>query len=1001
MGGRASSRVLAWVLVVVMAGLTGVVAGSVRPAVAAGTVREAMSFRDITPGMGFSREVTWLGNAGVSTGYVVAGGREYRPSAPVLREQMAAFMYRLAGSPVFVAPRVSPFTDVATGHVFYREIAWLAARGISTGYELAGGRRAFKPGEPVLREQMSAFMYRLASRPVFAAPATSPFVDVTTTRTFYKEIAWLAESGITTGYDVGRGRWEFRPSQVVLREQMAAFMYRYSSPVEPVDPGDPDGAVVQVAPDVQVLAPVDAAATGTEFDPGARTLTLSPEAPLADEVSPNDVIAAGVSEATPEGLLARVVTVRTAPDGTVSLDLAPATLPDAITTTNGPLTLTGEQVSNEFAPGVGTTVDPVPAAEPAVLVAEQPATTHDAVFHPSDRTVPGPHVVPAASAALKTSFTWKDTIQSATSDGAFTGTGSVTATAKVTVEARAEVVLDIGYLKLNEAQVTVTPSLEATTSLKVVGELRGEVYRDIGRSVRVYHVQAGPVPIVITDSATLRATVTVSGSFGVEYTAGLKASSTFGFRYAGGQFDLIVDTPAPRIDTPSLLATAEAAAELRLGPHDEVKLYGLAGISFGLGPFAKATLTRLPAWACTLDIGLKTDIGVVAGIEVLGFRLGNWERTKTFTIALYTHDYCQGAPPGGGTGLLDEVAAGWMHSLAVTGEGGVLAWGANDYGQLGGGSTIDRSWPIGVPGLSGIVAVAAGGFQSFALAGDGTLYAWGQNDSGELGDGTTSNRYVPVRVPGVSGIVAVATGGGHSLAVTGDGAVYAWGSNGFGQVGDGTTSDRSSPVRVPGLSGIDAVAAGWSHSMAISNDGAVYAWGDNESGQLGDGTTIDRNSPVRVAGLSGIVDVAAGSEHSVALARDGTLYAWGWNSQGQVGDGTVASRFVPVRISGLPPIATVAAAGNHSLAVTRDGTLLAWGSNDRGELGDGTRTSRRLPSPVPGLSGVISATAGGYHSMATSAAGSLYSWGWNAYGQVGDGATIDRHEPVEVSLLRG
>ncbi|MEG9227733.1 S-layer homology domain-containing protein [Aeromicrobium sp. Sec7.5] len=191
-------------------------------------------FTDVATTQTFYREITWLADQGISTGYVTPNGKRFDPSAPVLREQMAAFLYRAAGEPAFSAPAVSPFVDVATTQTFYKEITWLAAEGISTGYLTTAGRR-FDPSAPVLREQMAAFLYRAAEEPAFSPPAVSPFTDVATTRTFYQEITWLAAEGISTGYVTASGK-RFDPAAPVLREQMAAFLYRAAGVDTPVGP---------------------------------------------------------------------------------------------------------------------------------------------------------------------------------------------------------------------------------------------------------------------------------------------------------------------------------------------------------------------------------------------------------------------------------------------------------------------------------------------------------------------------------------------------------------------------------------------------------------------------------------------------------------------------------------------------------------------------------------------------------------------------------------------
>jgi hypothetical protein len=143
--------------------------------------------------------------------------------------------------------------------------------------------------------------------------------------------------------------------------------------------------------------------------------------------------------------------------------------------------------------------------------------------------------------------------------------------------------------------------------------------------------------------------------------------------------------------------------------------------------------------------------------------------------------------------------------------------------------------------------VAAGGFHSLFVKLDGTLWAMGWNSAGQLGDGTTTDRSSPVQV--ASGVSAVAAGGsvggGHSLFIKADGRLWAMGSNSSGQLGDGSTTSRSSPIEV--ASGVSAVAAGNGHSLLVTTDGPLWAVGYNSDGQLGDGTTTDRNMPVQVA----------------------------------------------------------------------------------------------------------------------------------------------------------
>ncbi len=193
----------------------------------------APGFSDVGPGNQFFNEISWLAGKGVTTGWTMSNGsREFRPLEPVARDAMAAFLYRLAGSPTFTAPTASPFTDVPTTSQFYKEISWLASTGISTGWDLGDGTSEFRPLEPVARDAMAAFLYRYAgtvlkvNTSAFDEPGVSPFTDIQPGDQFYREVSWLADEGISTGWDAGNGLAEFRPLNSVNRDAMAAFMYR-------------------------------------------------------------------------------------------------------------------------------------------------------------------------------------------------------------------------------------------------------------------------------------------------------------------------------------------------------------------------------------------------------------------------------------------------------------------------------------------------------------------------------------------------------------------------------------------------------------------------------------------------------------------------------------------------------------------------------------------------------------------------------------------------------
>ena len=289
------------------------------------------------------------------------------------------------------------------------------------------------------------------------------------------------------------------------------------------------------------------------------------------------------------------------------------------------------------------------------------------------------------------------------------------------------------------------------------------------------------------------------------------------------------------------------------------------------------------------------------------------------------------------------VAAGGFHTCTVV-NGGVQCRGRNFSGELGDGTTIDKYMFVNVSGLtSGVAAVAAGFLHTCALTTTGGVKCWGRNNFGQLGDGTTTDSTTPVDVSGLTtGVDAVATGGRYTCARTTTGGVQCWGANSSGQLGDGTTTDSSTPVDVcadatcnTALSGVTAVAAGGPNTCALTTTGGLKCWGRNNFGQLGDGTTTDSPTPADVSGLtSGVTAVPVGLFHTCAVTTTGGAKCWGRNDFGQLGDGTTTDSTIPVDVSGLTTGVDAASAGGlHACALTTTGSVECWGDNTFGQAG--------------------------------------------------------------------
>ncbi|MCL2047828.1 MAG: hypothetical protein FWG87_03780 [Defluviitaleaceae bacterium] len=330
------------------------------------------------------------------------------------------------------------------------------------------------------------------------------------------------------------------------------------------------------------------------------------------------------------------------------------------------------------------------------------------------------------------------------------------------------------------------------------------------------------------------------------------------------------------------------------------------------------------------------------------------------------------------------VSSGEAHTVALKSDGTVWAWGSNASGQLGTGTTANSSTPVQVTDLADVIAVsAARGQYTVAVKADGTVWAWGNNDAGQLGDGTTIRKTTPVQVVDLTGVVAVSAGNGHTVALKADGTVWAWGNNGNGQLGDGTTTTSYTPVQVKGLTGVIAISTGSGFTVALKADGTVWAWGSNNSGQLGDGTPTQRHEPVQATAVSGVTVVSAGSgftvasksdgtvwasnqvvgltdvttvsagrEYAVALKSDGTAWAWGRNYYGEHGNGATGTSTTPVQVVDLTGFTAVSAGTVHTVALKADGTVWGWGYNNSGQLGNGgTAVNNTTPVQTLGEGG--------------------------------------------------
>lgn len=388
----------------------------------------------------------------------------------------------------------------------------------------------------------------------------------------------------------------------------------------------------------------------------------------------------------------------------------------------------------------------------------------------------------------------------------------------------------------------------------------------------------------------------------------------------------------------------EASALWRLGPLEGEQT--LVARVLGIDADVEFSATATPS--ATLEINNPTP-SETSPVRVArsSFALGASHACSLANESLTcrgTNDRGQAAPTGF-PGVV-AVVSGSSHSCALNTSGTAMCWGANEEGQLGDGTRVDRSTPTRVDTELRFSSLAAGESHTCGLAGNGVPLCWGENLSGQLGDGTRNNQTVPRVVGGGLAFLEIAAGWSHTCGLTSSGNTFCWGNNNQGQLGDGSTLDRLQPQLV--REAVGSLVAGSAHTCGIS-DGTVLCWGANAAGQLGDGSGSDQRSPVAVAGLPGPARaLAAGAVHTCALTTDGRAFCWGQNRFGQLGDGTTQDSPQPVEVSGGLRFRDIHAGGASTCGFTQDGAQYCWGLNQSGQLGDGTRTSRSTPGRVGG-----------------------------------------------------
>ena len=374
------------------------------------------------------------------------------------------------------------------------------------------------------------------------------------------------------------------------------------------------------------------------------------------------------------------------------------------------------------------------------------------------------------------------------------------------------------------------------------------------------------------------------------------------------------------------------------------------------------------------------------------------------------------------------VAAGREHTALVDDAGTLWTCGKESLGQLGHGAEAARRGgprltpkavaalrraPSGGGGVR-VVAVAAGCLHTLALTDGGRVFSFGDGEVGQLGHGDTACHATPRAVEGLlaaSFVTAIAAGEAHSAAVCDRGKCFTWGQGydermgrgaGGGRLGLGDDLHRNVPTLVSSLAG--------------EKMGGLEEGGECEGKECEEKETEDENGTTEEggeeAGCGGtkkvhVVGVSCGSEMTAIVSAAGALYTCGHGFGGLLGHGDEEDVLAPRRVAALcgHRVVSVSVGDSAISCLTDEGKVFTHGAGFYGQLGHGDGSHHRLPKQVTGaLAGVriVAIATGDGHAAAMSEAGRLFTWGYKSRGALGHGRPCDaddEHQLVPRELM--
>ncbi|XP_054160492.1 RCC1 and BTB domain-containing protein 2-like [Oppia nitens] len=242
--------------------------------------------------------------------------------------------------------------------------------------------------------------------------------------------------------------------------------------------------------------------------------------------------------------------------------------------------------------------------------------------------------------------------------------------------------------------------------------------------------------------------------------------------------------------------------------------------------------------------------------------------------------------------MLANIYYGFGHCIGLTSNGRLYGWGNNEFGQLGIGSFEHTSRPQLIEEFvcKTVVAVSCGNSHTLALTTDGLVFAFGRNCYGQIGNSSQQHQSIPTRVFIKDKIISISSGKCHSLAVSHLGKAYVWGSNELGQLGHHSQDLRTQkklflskrPLCMDDVINYKLIkgVCGPNHCLLLSADGYIFAFGQNDCGQIGNGCYATQFTAVRINNKIKFKDIFANYDNniSIAISSDDKYFIWGFGS---------------------------------------------------------------------------------------------------------------------------